>query len=471
MDDERQTYYYILMFIAISKLILCCFKYYFRHQLMLIKNDLYPIEFFVLTNLFPVFVFELILSIISPSIFYVGYSISTYNSTINLSVEYSINGILQLINILKFFHQLLESFTTLKFNELSIHRINKLSHTKALSWWSPLKNFITNNSFEFMIYSFLLSMMLFSSSALLLERPVAIMANSNFNSWQNSLWFTIITMTTIGYGDVGPKSMPGRILIVFIVLWGNFWNSIFLTTIIPFLQMNVQEKKALNLEQRLTARKKMMQAGGEVITNLIKFHSLSEKSPSVAEIEQFTVKTFPAINRLRSAQKEYNLLVNQSMHNFHDILSKFEKKMNFIDNQLRRAKLLSNIVFNIFRRLQRNSDSVSSSDERKRISYAEEDENEKAEKKAIMEYQRTQRALLGKSIKNQEDLLNFVGNTTQQISLGSSELEFQKIYDNNERKSENIKQTNSIEDQFHQSMLDALKKKPKSANRLTKDKV
>ena len=41
-----------------------------------------------------------------------------------------------------------------------------------------------------------------------------------FNNVGNSLWWTIVTMTTVGYGDMAPQTFAGRIFAIIIMLTG-----------------------------------------------------------------------------------------------------------------------------------------------------------------------------------------------------------------------------------------------------------
>ena len=42
----------------------------------------------------------------------------------------------------------------------------------------------------------------------------------SFSTFANSLWWTIVTMTTVGYGDMAPTTPLGRLLAVIIMFFG-----------------------------------------------------------------------------------------------------------------------------------------------------------------------------------------------------------------------------------------------------------
>ena len=53
----------------------------------------------------------------------------------------------------------------------------------------------------------------------------------DFGRLENCIWITIITETTVGYGDYFPRTLCGRILIVIIAIWGNFITSMLVITL------------------------------------------------------------------------------------------------------------------------------------------------------------------------------------------------------------------------------------------------
>lgn len=54
----------------------------------------------------------------------------------------------------------------------------------------------------------------------------------------NSVWMTIITMTTVGYGDLFPKTLLGRVVCIMLVVWGIFVVSIMVVVLTNTFQMD-----------------------------------------------------------------------------------------------------------------------------------------------------------------------------------------------------------------------------------------
>lgn len=42
-------------------------------------------------------------------------------------------------------------------------------------------------------------------------------------------------MTTIGYGDIVAYSLSSRLVVMILVIWGAFWNSILLSSLFPHI--------------------------------------------------------------------------------------------------------------------------------------------------------------------------------------------------------------------------------------------
>ncbi len=72
-------------------------------------------------------------------------------------------------------------------------------------------------------------------------------------------------MTTIGYGDRVAKTLLARLLIMVLVIWGNFWSSTFLSSMYPYIQQNQNEIKAYNLLNRLVIKDRIRNLSASII--------------------------------------------------------------------------------------------------------------------------------------------------------------------------------------------------------------
>ena len=55
--------------------------------------------------------------------------------------------------------------------------------------------------------------------------PLDDMTGFNFKSLGNGVWNVIITMSTVGYGEIYAESFFGRLIAIMICFWGIFFVS------------------------------------------------------------------------------------------------------------------------------------------------------------------------------------------------------------------------------------------------------
>ena len=77
----------------------------------------------------------------------------------------------------------------------------------------------------------------------------------SFDNIINSLWWTIVTMTTVGYGDMSPSGLPGRIFAIIIMMSGIGLIALVTGTISSaFVTKKIREGKGLeniNIEDHI----------------------------------------------------------------------------------------------------------------------------------------------------------------------------------------------------------------------------
>lgn len=61
---------------------------------------------------------------------------------------------------------------------------------------------------------------------------------TGFEGYANCFWCIFITMATVGYGDFFPRTLPGRIIMIFIAIFGVLLNSLLIVSLNMYLDMS-----------------------------------------------------------------------------------------------------------------------------------------------------------------------------------------------------------------------------------------
>ena len=69
---------------------------------------------------------------------------------------------------------------------------------------------------------------------------------NTFDSFPTAVWTVIITMTTVGYGDIYAVSPLGRMVSIFNALWGTFLVSLLIVMIAQLFDLHDREKKSIS---------------------------------------------------------------------------------------------------------------------------------------------------------------------------------------------------------------------------------
>ena len=69
--------------------------------------------------------------------------------------------------------------------------------------------------------------------------------DDTFDWYFNSCWFTVVTLTTIGYGDFSPMTMPGKIVTIALAFWGALLLSLLVIIMSTIFNLDENEKMVL----------------------------------------------------------------------------------------------------------------------------------------------------------------------------------------------------------------------------------
>lgn len=158
------------------------------------------------------------IELISVSVFSVEYLLRIYVSKFRLKYIFSFYGIIDLLAILPFYLNVgldlrsLRSFRIFRiFRALKIVRYNK-----ALKRFGVAAKIVKEEVVLFLIIIMIL-IFIVSSGIYYFENEAQ---PEIFKSIPHSFWWTIVTLTTVGYGDVYPITIGGKIFTFFVLLMG-----------------------------------------------------------------------------------------------------------------------------------------------------------------------------------------------------------------------------------------------------------
>jgi hypothetical protein len=132
--------------------------------------------------------------------------------------------------------------------------------------WFTFRNAL--HKFPFLSIGFLLFILNITSAYALreAERPV----QSGFKYYWNSLWCSIMTITTVGYGDLYPISHPGRVVAVCASILGTAILALFIAAVFEAVQFDNAEKRLQRMLYKSRLGKDLKNAASKLITDAIR---------------------------------------------------------------------------------------------------------------------------------------------------------------------------------------------------------
>ncbi|MCI8701935.1 MAG: potassium channel family protein [Turicibacter sp.] len=108
--------------------------------------------------------------------------------------------------------------------------------------------------------------------------------------FKDALWWCVVTVTTVGYGDIVPKTGMGRIIAALVMMSGIGFLGVFTGTISTYFLNRRQEKKrpayVLDLVDRLVHFEELSPDEFEEIISILRVVKMGEVSPTKSHEEE-----------------------------------------------------------------------------------------------------------------------------------------------------------------------------------------
>lgn len=126
---------------------------------------------------------------------------------------------------------------------------------------------MTDQPYLVLMTNLVLSMFYFGYLIRIFDQDLSEVSGQNFNNIQNPVWLSIVTMTTVGYGDFFPKSNPSRIVGIVCSFYGVYLVSLFVITLENLLRFDQSESRSYELIARLEDKEALKLEAVNVITS------------------------------------------------------------------------------------------------------------------------------------------------------------------------------------------------------------
>lgn len=156
---------------------------------------------------------------------------------------YTVSEILYVLMLLRFFFILRAAINMSKFMDGHSKQICQKYRVKANMRFA-LRALVKASPFWMMVIFVLPTALLASVAIRVFERPYMDINGQDFGDYRNCIWFTYVTMTTIGYGDYVTATELGRFVAIIIGVWGVFVFSMMIYIIDNTFQMSKQQNKS-----------------------------------------------------------------------------------------------------------------------------------------------------------------------------------------------------------------------------------
>jgi potassium intermediate/small conductance calcium-activated channel subfamily N protein 2 len=205
---------------------------------------------FTSTGLWKSLLFEIVMAAIAPMPFFDGMKYTEYVAGFDFTIEYEWNDLLLYFSCTRLYMNFKMILYLTQFMNPRAQRVCLLNNCTADTMFA-IKGLFKQKPYQILYGSLVISTVLFGFQLRLFERQISEASGQDFGDMYNCMWNVIITLTSVGYGELYPKTFWGRIVGVSIAFWGVFITSFFVVTVTNMLNFTGPEEKSYQLLLRL----------------------------------------------------------------------------------------------------------------------------------------------------------------------------------------------------------------------------
>lgn len=260
--------------ISISVVILVTFiifRYQYYVNLLQLTLKLNANDNLYTSGKFESMITDILLVIIHPNILTHGLKLQSYNYESELRTSYALNDVLTCISLIRIFPLLMWVILMSSYYSNRSHHLCQI-HGFEVNSMFVIRALLKTNPMMVISIAMIISILVFAYAIRICERPLTdILNDQNYGHVSAAIWNAVVTMTTVGYGDMYPRTIPGRVLVFLLCLWGVFNVSLMVVTITNWVTLGSLEVKSMNMFLKLQTQSELESLASSVISNFFRF--------------------------------------------------------------------------------------------------------------------------------------------------------------------------------------------------------
>ena len=221
-------------------------RYYLHLRWLKAKGELSELDTLVNTGLVFSMAIEIAIALVAPYPFLAQEKVNESYPDYNITIVNDVNDYLLLFSFSRVYLLVRTLLILSSFMDPRSQRVCNMNGSRA-SYTFAVRCLMQAQPYHALVISLVVSVAAFGFCIRIFERPLSATTGQNFDSMANAFWVTIVTMTTVGYGDFFPKSHAGRFVGIVVSMWGVFFVSLFVVTLTNILNFEGGEEKAFQL--------------------------------------------------------------------------------------------------------------------------------------------------------------------------------------------------------------------------------
>lgn len=175
-------------------------------------------------------------------------------------------------------------------------------------------------------------------------------SSANLATYENLIWMTIITMTTVGYGDYSPTSEMGRLVGCICVSWGVLIVSVMVVVLTNTFSMDkskpfpiLDEWQSLTLLKKLEMNRKIRVVAGLYIRESL-WRLWSNRKYGLKRLEKMRERKLMLEFKVCKRQREMSLMCENEIDLFNEMSRHFERSFVYIESLSENNLLIINYL-------------------------------------------------------------------------------------------------------------------------------